>query len=450
MSALFPPLVVCGNASVLADSLCNNHGTCANKTDAECVCDGQYVKDKYCLTTISEELNNANYPLYFIVGLSFTILALLVMYDFIIDIKLKVWPSLKRPIAMGKISLWISCIALLIQLVLYHIDHSNNTKLYKETVEFFRFISDFGTIVTYSISALSWISVILTAKSLGKGQKSLNHFRRYVLVANLVLVPIYFVTGIIGVFINDSAFLLPFLGVVLCMFIFYLSLIVGTSVFIKKAFTWIRALDDGTKSSTTRRVKLKTYFIVGANVVGILRYMLWIYSLAVADTATEQHLYILIIQASQVILFTFFLFIMENHIIRLPLYVRTGEIRSNTFLPGSTRPSMTTSSKPSSRPHKKTESSTFEMSATTKDSSYVSVEGKKVSDSPSTPAENSLVTSSDDHSSSSGSGSGSYYSSTAGSASGSLASSGAARDVESSESPISSESSTSESSSATG
>eukprot|EP01128_Nolandella_sp_AFSM9_P003264 TRINITY_DN1388_c0_g1_i1.p1 TRINITY_DN1388_c0_g1~~TRINITY_DN1388_c0_g1_i1.p1 ORF type:complete len:452 (+),score=66.14 TRINITY_DN1388_c0_g1_i1:26-1357(+) len=366
MALTFVEPTVCYNSSILLERVCNNHGTCANKTDAECVCEGQYVKENSCLTTISEELNNANFPFYVIIAIAFFLLIVMTLYDFIIDIRLKAWPSSKRPIAVGKITLFLASLAIFIHAVIDYAEHSANTKDFRDVKETLRFFSDFLTLMTYSIAALSWISVILKAKGLGKEMKGLAVYRRYVLVANLILLPIYFISNVLVLIFDESDLLVLInAGVALLVFMFYLSLIVGTSVFIWKAFVWIRSLEISRRTPTTERVKLKTYFLVGANIIASVRFVFWMIGLSSGNTSTKIHLYLLIVKTSQSVFFLFLLLILENHIVRLPLYIRTGEIRSNTFLAGSgsTRPSATTQSMASSKRRKSTTDSTRDASS---------------------------------------------------------------------------------------
>eukprot|EP01128_Nolandella_sp_AFSM9_P000773 TRINITY_DN108_c0_g1_i19.p1 TRINITY_DN108_c0_g1~~TRINITY_DN108_c0_g1_i19.p1 ORF type:complete len:210 (-),score=25.18 TRINITY_DN108_c0_g1_i19:876-1505(-) len=196
MSLLATPSV-CFNSSVYLESVCHNQGTCANETNAECECDGQYVKETFCRTTLSEEVNNANFPLYITIAIAFGIVIILTAYDFIIDLRLKVWPNLRRPIAFGKITLFLAAVVIFVHAVIDYLEHSANTHKYYDLVSVLGFFSDLLTLVTYSIATLSWISVILLAKGLGKKVKGLSVYRGYVLVANCVLLPLYLLSGVL-------------------------------------------------------------------------------------------------------------------------------------------------------------------------------------------------------------------------------------------------------------
>eukprot|EP01128_Nolandella_sp_AFSM9_P012639 TRINITY_DN947_c0_g2_i3.p1 TRINITY_DN947_c0_g2~~TRINITY_DN947_c0_g2_i3.p1 ORF type:complete len:443 (+),score=73.97 TRINITY_DN947_c0_g2_i3:42-1331(+) len=368
--SILPEHPLCFNSSVYLASVCHNQGTCANETNAECECDGQYVKETFCSTTISEELNNANFPLYITIAITFFIVILLTLYDFAVDIKLKAWPTINRPIAIGKLTLFLASAGLFIHAVLDYVEHSDNTHKYQALTSFFNFFSDFLTLMTYSIATLSWISVILTAKGLGKNIKGLKYYRTYVIVANCVLLPLYLISGVFTLIFESEFISVESRVVSVTVFVFYLSLIIGTTVFIRKAYVWIQSLGTSNRTAATKRVQLKTYFLVAANAVAAVHFVCWLVTLFAGTTTASFHLYRQILDIAMVVFSALLLLILENHIIRLPLYIRTGEIRSNTFLgassgSSSTRPAVTTQSKPSSFKMKSTTESTKDGSSVT-------------------------------------------------------------------------------------
>eukprot|EP01128_Nolandella_sp_AFSM9_P012641 TRINITY_DN947_c0_g3_i1.p1 TRINITY_DN947_c0_g3~~TRINITY_DN947_c0_g3_i1.p1 ORF type:complete len:472 (+),score=86.63 TRINITY_DN947_c0_g3_i1:127-1416(+) len=362
-----PPPIVCYNSSEFLESVCNNHGTCANQTDAECECDGQYVKETYCRTTVSEELNNANFPLYVISAIAFAIVVVLTAYDFVIDLKLKAWPSVKRPIAIGKATLFVAAIALFFHEVIDYTEHSANSHEYADVTSVLSFFSDFLMLFSYSIATLSWISVILTAKGLGRNIKGLDNYRKFVLIANCILLPLYLVSCILTLIFDSEVIQTQTATVGAVVFIFYLTLMVGTSVFIRKSFVWIRSFEASSRTVTTRRVELKTYFLIGANLSACIVYVVLIASLVEGTTTAKMHLFRQVINLTIVVFYVFLLLVQENHIVRLPLYLKTGEIRSNTFLGGQgssgTRPTIVTQSTPSSRKMKSSTESTRDLSS---------------------------------------------------------------------------------------
>eukprot|EP01128_Nolandella_sp_AFSM9_P000778 TRINITY_DN108_c0_g1_i5.p1 TRINITY_DN108_c0_g1~~TRINITY_DN108_c0_g1_i5.p1 ORF type:complete len:346 (-),score=44.06 TRINITY_DN108_c0_g1_i5:607-1644(-) len=317
MSLLATPSV-CFNSSVYLESVCHNQGTCANETNAECECDGQYVKETFCRTTLSEEVNNANFPLYITIAIAFGIVIILTAYDFIIDLRLKVWPNLRRPIAFGKITLFLAAVVIFVHAVIDYLEHSANTHKYYDLVSVLGFFSDLLTLVTYSIATLSWISVILLAKGLGKKVKGLSVYRGYVLVANCVLLPLYLLSGVLRLLFKSDFILAESTVIGIAVFVFYLSLIIGTSVFIRKSFVWIRSLEISRRTATTDRVQLKTYFLVAANAIASVRFIFWMITIFAGTTTARLHLFRQILNATLSIFFVFLLLILENHVIRLP------------------------------------------------------------------------------------------------------------------------------------
>eukprot|EP01128_Nolandella_sp_AFSM9_P005957 TRINITY_DN2984_c0_g1_i1.p1 TRINITY_DN2984_c0_g1~~TRINITY_DN2984_c0_g1_i1.p1 ORF type:complete len:421 (+),score=52.55 TRINITY_DN2984_c0_g1_i1:151-1263(+) len=332
MSLLFSEATYCFNTSVYLESVCYNHGLCPDKADAECVCSGQYVKETFCFTTISEELNYANIPLYITFAVAYSILIVLVTYDFLVDIKLKGF-SLGAPIIFGNITLFFSCVSLLISFIISYIEHKANTNIYSNVVKTLGFFSEFLMLTSYSIATLSWISVILTAKGLGEGLKGLAIYRMYVLVTNVIMLILYFFSGVLGLLFNSTFFVTLRATISVIVFFVALTLIFGTSVFILKAFRWVRSLDTAERTPAIERAQLKSSFLVGVNVSTSFNIIFWIFGAIYGTTTAKFHLYRLFLHASEIVILIFLLLILEKHILRLPLYIRTGKIRPNALAP---------------------------------------------------------------------------------------------------------------------
>eukprot|EP01128_Nolandella_sp_AFSM9_P003822 TRINITY_DN1688_c0_g1_i5.p1 TRINITY_DN1688_c0_g1~~TRINITY_DN1688_c0_g1_i5.p1 ORF type:complete len:324 (+),score=48.07 TRINITY_DN1688_c0_g1_i5:639-1610(+) len=184
---------------------------------------------------------------------------------------------------------------------------------------FVEVIAALAVAITYTFQALVWISAILKAKSLGGSNK---HIKRYRIVVFLVLMlaPVFFFVAMFNVFSPEDSSQdirdLLNLGTIVIQLVFFLVLLIGTTIFVVQVLSWSTKLLKESKNnkalqSATRRTKA----LLATNVLFVIL-MICQFSDFVIDESDKTIVYSFlslgIVDLCQVIILFFCFFIMSE------------------------------------------------------------------------------------------------------------------------------------------